>query len=156
MKQGAFITILFLLFESVVFADTPEEHQDCPAPISVIGNHVHTSGEMMLSYRFMTMDMLGLQSGTDVIETADVLKDFMMVPTAMDMKMHMFGLMFAPHDKLTLMGMTSYRQLSTEMEGAHHHATGHHDHPVTVSKNFQDKLPAECGRADVLDSYPIA
>lgn len=82
MKQGAFITILFLLFESVVLADTLEEHKDCPAPISVIGNHVHTSGELMLSYRFMTMDMLGLQSGTDVIETADVLKDFMMVPTA--------------------------------------------------------------------------
>ena len=51
MKQGAFITILFLLFESVIFADTLEEHKDCPAPISVIGNHVHTSGELMLSYR---------------------------------------------------------------------------------------------------------
>ncbi len=130
MKQGAFITIFFLLFSVVVLADTSEEHQDCPAPISVIGNHVHTSGEMMLSYRFMTMDMRGLQSGTDVIETADVLKDFMMVPTAMDMKMHMFGLMFAPHDKLTVMGMTSYRQLSMEMEEAHQHATEHHDHPV--------------------------
>ncbi|MCE2399490.1 hypothetical protein J4G08_01240 [Candidatus Poribacteria bacterium] len=50
MKQSAFITILFLFFAAVVLADTSEEHQDCPAPISVIGNHVHTSGEMMFSW----------------------------------------------------------------------------------------------------------
>ena len=53
-----------------------------------------------------------------------------MAPTAMDMRMHMFGVMFAPHDKITLMGMTSYQQRYMEMEGAHQHATGHHDHPV--------------------------
>ena len=130
MKQGAFITTLFLFFASGVFADTTEEHHDCPAPISVIGNHVHASGELMFSYRFMAMDMRGLQSGTDAVETADVLKDFMMAPTAMDMRMHMLGVMFAPHDKITLMGMTSYQQRHMEMEGAHQHATGHHDHPV--------------------------
>ncbi len=130
MKQGALIRTLFLLFAAVVFADTSEEHQDCPVPISVIGNHVHTSGEMMFSYRFMTMDMRGIQSGIDPVETVDVLKDFMMTPIAMDMRMHMFGAMFAPHDKLTFMGMTSYQQRHMEMEGAHQHATGHHDHPV--------------------------
>ena len=130
MKQSAFITILFLFFAAVVLADTSEEHQDCPAPISVIGNHVHTSGEMMFSYRFMAMDMQGLQSGTDAIETADVLKEFMMAPTSMDMKMHMFGVMFAPHDKITLMGMNSYQQRHMEMEGAHQHTTGHHNHSV--------------------------
>ena len=85
---------------------------------------------MMLAYRFMGMDMRGLQSGTDTVETADVLKDFMMAPTAMDMRMHMVGVMFAPHDKITFMGMTSYQQRYMEMEGAHQHATGHHDHPV--------------------------
>ncbi len=125
MKQGAFITILFLLFAAVVLADTSEEHQDCPAPISVIGNHGHTSGEMMFSYRFMAMDMRGLQSGTDTVQTADVLKDFMMTPTAMDMKMHMFGV-----DKITLMAMNSYQQRHMEMKGAHLHTTGHHDHHV--------------------------
>ncbi|MDE0636205.1 MAG: hypothetical protein OXI43_10205 [Candidatus Poribacteria bacterium] len=130
MKQGAFIIGLFLFFAVVVLADTSEKHQDCPAPISVIGNHVHTSGEMMFSYRFMAMDMRGLQSGTDTVAIADVLKDFMMAPTAMDMRMHMFGVMFALHDKITLMGMTSYQQRHMEMEGAHLHATGHHDHPV--------------------------
>ena len=74
MKQGAFIIGLFGLFAAVVLADTSEEHQDCPAPISVIGNHVHTSGEMMFSYRFMAMDMLGLQSGTDAVVVHPKLK----------------------------------------------------------------------------------
>ena len=117
---------------SVVFADTSEEHHDCPAPISVIGTHVHTSGELMFSYRFMAMDMRGLHSGTDAVATADALKDFMMAPTAMDMRTHMFGVMFAPHDKITFMGMTNYQQRHMEMEGAHQHATGHHDHPVGI------------------------
>ena len=58
----------FPLFAAVVFADTPEEHQDCPAPMSVTGNHKHAIGEMMFSYRFMAMDMQGLQSGTESIE----------------------------------------------------------------------------------------
>ena len=53
----------------------------------------------MLAYRFMAMDMRELQSGTTALETADVLKDFMMVPTQMDMKMHILGVMFAPHIK---------------------------------------------------------
>ena len=132
MKQGAFIIGLFLIFAVVVLADTSEEHQDCPAPISVIGNHVHASGEMMFSYRFMAMDMRGLQSGTDSVETADVLKDFMMAPIQMDMRTHMFGVMFAPHDKITLMAMTSYQQRHMEMEGAHQHTTGHHDYPVGI------------------------
>ena len=130
LKRNAFITILFLLSVTVVFAETPKEHQDCPAPISIIGTHVHTPGELMFSYRFMAMEMRGLQSGTESIEPADVLKDFMMAPTAMDMRMHMFGVMFAPHNKITLMAMANYQQRHMEMEGAHQHATGHHDHPV--------------------------
>ena len=54
----------------------------------------------------------------------------MRVPTRMDMKMHMFGVMFAPHDKFTLMGMTNYQQRYMEMEGAHKHTTGQHSQPV--------------------------
>ena len=103
---------------------------DSHAPIGVMGEHGHKTGEMMLAYRFMVMDMRDLQSGTDTVATVDVLKDFMMAPIEMDMRMHMFGVMFAPHDKITLMGMTSYQQRHMEMEGAHLHATGHHDHPV--------------------------
>ena len=68
-----------------------------------MGDHGHKTGEVMFSYRFMAMDMQGLQSGTSTVETVEVLKDFMMAPTAMQMQMHGFGVMFAPHDKLTFM-----------------------------------------------------
>ena len=105
---------------------------DSHAPIGVMGEHGHKAGEMMLAYRFMVMDMRDLQSGTDTVATVDVLKDFMMAPIEMDMRMHMFGVMFAPHDKITLMAMTSYQQHYMEMEGAHQHATGHHHHPIGI------------------------
>ena len=132
MRRNTFYIIIFIFMLSVFFIGTVRARPDSHAPIGVMGEHEHKAGEMMLAYRFMTMDMLGLQSGTRSIETADVLKDFMMAPTVMDMRKHMFGVMFAPHDKVTFMGMTSYQQRSMEMEGAHHPATGRHDHPVGV------------------------
>lgn len=108
----------------------PKSRPDSHAPIGVMGDHVHKKREIMLSYRFMTMDMRGLQSGTTNLEPVDVLKDFMMAPTAMQMHMHMLGVMFAPHDKITLMGMASYQKRQMEMEGAHQHTHGSHEHPV--------------------------
>jgi hypothetical protein len=50
----------------------------------------------------------------------------------MSMQMHMFGVMFAPHNRITLMTMTSYRNNFMKMEGdaTHTHAHGDHDHPV--------------------------
>ena len=125
-----FCIIIFIFALSISFTSPVVARPDSHAPIGVMGEHGHKAGEMMLAYRFMAMEMRGLQSGTDAVEIADVLKDFMMAPTAMDMRMHMFGVIFAPHDKITLMGMTSYQQRHMEMEGAHQHATGHHDHPV--------------------------
>ena len=130
MRRNTFCIIIFIFVLSISFTGPVRARPDSHAPIGVMGEHGHKAGEMMLAYRFMAMDMRGLQSGTDAVETADVLKDFMMAPTAMDMKIHMFGVMFAPHDKITLMAMTSYQQRHMEMEGAHQHATGHHDHPV--------------------------
>ena len=74
----------------------------------------------------LTMDMQGLQSGTTAIETTDILKDFMMTLTQMGMQMHILGAMFAPHDKITLMAMTSYQQRHMARQGAHHYKEGHH------------------------------
>lgn len=95
-----------------------------------MGDHGHKTGEVMLSYRFMAMDMQGLQSGTTSLETTDVLKGFMVTPTQMGMQMHAIGAMFAPHDKLTLMAMVGYQQRNMEMEGTHDHKEGHHEHPI--------------------------
>ncbi len=103
------LTVLLLLLTlNAAYADSPSSRPDSHAPIGVMGEHAHKTREWMLSYRFMAMDMRGLQSGTTALETADVLKDFMTVPTQMDMKMHSFGVMFAPHDKITLMVMANY------------------------------------------------
>ena len=132
MKSSIILLTIFLLFLAFNFvhADAPSSRPDSHAPIGVMGDHGHKIGEVMLSYRFMAMDMRGLQSGTTLLETIDVLKDFMITPTQMGMRMHTIGAMFAPHDKITLMAMTGYQQRNMEMEGAHHHKEGHHEHTV--------------------------
>jgi len=104
----------------------PDNH----APIGVTGDHFHEAGKLMFSYRFIGMGMNGLRDGTEPISTENALKTYATVPTAMQMQMHMFGTMFAPHDVITLMAMTSYRSNFMEMKGAHDHATGGHDHAV--------------------------
>ena len=109
---------------------TTSTRPDRHAPISVMGDHAHSAGELMLSYRFMGMAMEELLDGTATVATEDALLDYQMVPTTMQMQMHSFGAMFAPHDSVTLMAMTSYLSNFMEMEGAHTHATGGHDHPV--------------------------
>ena len=109
---------------------TTSTRPDSQAPLGVIGDHAHNAGELMLSYRFMGTAMGGLLDGTATVATEDALLDYQMVPTTMQMQMHSFGAMFAPHDSVTLMAMTSYRSNLMEMEGAHTHTTGGHDHPV--------------------------
>ncbi len=132
MKSSYLYLTCCLFFYALAWtsADSPKSRPDSHAPIGVMGDHGHKSREVMFSYRFMAMDMQGLQSGTTSLETTDVLKGFMVTPTQMGMQMHGFGAMFAPHDKLTLMAMANYQFLRMEMEGAHLHKEGDHGHPV--------------------------
>lgn len=81
---------------------------DSHAPIGVMGDHMHLSDEFMLSYRFMNMNMDGSRSGSERISDAEVLEDFMVTPTEMDMQMHMVGAMYALNDDLTLMAMVPF------------------------------------------------
>lgn len=69
---------------------------------------------MMLSYRFMRMEMEGNRSGTSALTTEQVLEDYMVAPLAMPMDMHMVGVMVAPSDRITLMGMLPI--LSADMD----------------------------------------
>lgn len=75
---------------------------DNHAPIGVMADHFHKKGEFMASLRGMYMDM------GDPINT-------MMGPQSMDMKMGMLGMMYAPSDSLTLMGMLNYVDTSMDM-----------------------------------------
>lgn len=105
------------------------------APIGVMGDHLHKKGGWMLSYRLMNMHMDGMRSGTNNISAAEVATianslagepmrmgnlpngdprmmnvpgKYRISPVDMDMKMHMFGLMYGISDKVTLMGMLNY------------------------------------------------
>ncbi|MEO0569155.1 MAG: transporter [Pseudomonadota bacterium] len=99
---------------------------DGHAPIGVMGDHRHAKGEVMLSYRFMRMDMDGSQIGTDDVSPETIATTvpntffgapmqpptLRVVPTDMVMDMHMFGAMYAPNDRITLMGMVPYIEKS--------------------------------------------
>jgi hypothetical protein len=87
---------------------------DGHAPLGVMGDHTHSAGEVMLSYRFMRMEMDGNRSGTESLAPEDVLDDYMVTPLNMPMSMHMVGAMYAPSDRVTLMAMVPF--LSREME----------------------------------------
>ena len=126
-----FYTTTLLLFASACAAEIPKPafpccppaegetlyRPDAHAPISVMGDHTHAKGGWMLSYRFMKMEMDGMRFGTDRVSSSEVLAadgGYTVTPTEMTMDMHMFGVMYAPTDKLTLMLMANY--METEMD----------------------------------------
>ena len=86
------------------------------APISVMGDHTHKKGEWMFSYRFMNMKMEGNRAGTNDLSAQQVGTrfGFNIVPTKMTGRMHMFGAMYAPDDRITLMAMLPYVEKSME------------------------------------------
>lgn len=98
------------------------------APIGVMGDHRHKTGEVMFSYRFSHSEMKGNQIGTESISPAAIVttvpnRFFGMpgqpptlrsAPSYMHMDMHMLGVMYGVSDAITLTAMTSY--VSKEME----------------------------------------
>ena len=75
MRRNTFGILIFIFVLSAPFTGPLIARPDSHAPISVMGEHGRKADEIMFSYRFMAMGMQGLQSGTDAVETADVLKD---------------------------------------------------------------------------------
>ncbi len=134
MKSCIALLISILLvfpFPSLTYGDTSKQSRpDNLVPIGIMGDHGHKKSEIMLLYRFMAINMQGLQSDTTPLEKEDVLKDFMIAPVQMSMQMHMLETMFAPHNRITLMAMANYQHNAMQMEGAHQHAHGGHEHPV--------------------------
>ena len=101
----------FAMSEETIFADSH-------GPITVMGDHLHHKNEFMFSYRLSKMKMGGMLNGNTKISISSLMSApngasdstgrYMNAPTSMNMKMHMFGGMFAPTDNLTFMLMTSY------------------------------------------------
>ena len=91
-------------------------------PIGVMMGHRHKKGEVMLSYRYMNMEMDGSRVGTNSISPEDTATSIAnpffgqagqpptlrVVPTRMKMEMHMAGAMYGLTDRVTLMAMGSY------------------------------------------------
>lgn len=95
-------------------AIVPDSH----APVGVMGDHTHSKGEWMISYRFMSMDMEDNLQGDDSISPEQIASTIAnpfagpptlrVVPLQMTTQMHMLGMMYAPSDTLTLMAMLNY------------------------------------------------
>ena len=122
-----FKTIALLIVRAMVVlcAAAPalaSSRPDSHAPIGVMGDHTHNAGEIMLSYRYMRMEMDGNGDGTDDLSATEIATTannpffgmpgmpptLRIVPLTMEMEMHMLGAMWAPTDRVTLMAMTHY------------------------------------------------
>ncbi len=84
--------------------------------------HTHPAGMWMFTYKTMYMNMGGLRAGTNNVDTHSVgfmdsskSYNYMMIPTYMDMYMHMFMAMYGVTDNLTLMGMANYEYNNMQM-----------------------------------------
>jgi hypothetical protein len=127
MKTNAFTHVVLALSLATVSQVRSEDAHDAGthwtssrpdghAPIGVMGDHAHHTGEWMLGYRYMTMDMNGNRDGTSKQREQDVFDEgFMVAPKKMSMDMHMFSAMYAPSDDLTLMGMLPYSEISMDL-----------------------------------------
>ena len=99
---------------------THHHHHTSSAPLSIMGDHVHDKGDWMVSYRFGRMHMDGNRRGTKSISPQTIATTISnpnappatlrVVPTKMDMNMHMFGAMYGVTNDLTLMAMGMYTQ----------------------------------------------
>lgn len=131
-RSTIFIFLLVLAHSNVSADDSSLTTASSHAPIGVMGDHLHQQGEWMFSYRYMRMEMAGSQIGRDrvsdrqVVGTAAAPGQFLVVPTAMPMDMHMLGAMLGVNDSLTLMGSVSYLKNSM-------------DHLIRNGKHFTTK-----------------
>src|SRR4030095_13495825 len=66
------------------------------------------AGKWMVGYQFMHEKMDGSLVGTDDISVSQILKQFPNAPTDMTMDMHMWMVMYAPTERLTLSAMIPY------------------------------------------------
>ena len=101
---------------------------DGHAPIGVMADHGHKTGEIMLSVRYMRMWMEGNRIGENSVSPEQIVTTvpnrffgtpgqpptLRVVPTEMSMDMYMLGAMYGLTDQITLMAMVNY--ISKEMK----------------------------------------
>ena len=77
----------------------------CLMPFGIMTSE---AGKWMVGYQFMHEKMDGSLVGTDDISVSQILKQFPNAPTDMTMDMHMWMVMYAPTERLTLSAMIPY------------------------------------------------
>jgi hypothetical protein len=106
--------------------------QEEVTPINVLGSHTHLKGGFMVGYRYMYTDMSHNQSGTRDVSNQEVLSQYPVVHTSMEMQMHMAEFMYAPSDWVTLMAMMPYE------DNTMHHLTATGQTPTAYSSGVGD------------------
>jgi hypothetical protein len=126
-RTTALSVLVTTLSTLTCWADAPMQ-ASAHAPLGVMGDHLHHTGEFMFSYRFAHMDMAGNRIGDNEVAPETIVTStpnrffgspmqpptLRVVPTKMTMQMHMFGLMYAPTDWVTLMAMLNYTEKEME------------------------------------------
>lgn len=112
MRSTFLVAVLAATAVTGLEAQWTSARPDGHAPIGIMGDHLHGPGEIMLSYRYMRMQMEGSRIGTDQVADGEVVSpsgsDFIVTPTKMPMDMHMFGAMLGVTRGVTIMGMLPY------------------------------------------------
>ncbi len=148
MKNLLLSVITLFFCTTIVTAQWSADRPDGHAPIQVMGDHTHSKGELMISYRYMLMNMNGNGEKTDELSNSQILRsgtgDYMVTPVEMPMEMHMLGAMYAFSDDLTVMAMIPYLNNSmdhaTAMGGSFTtESSGIGDISITALYNFYRK-----------------
>ena len=119
---------LIFLFSFIIPVHAFSSSAISHAPIGVMADHFHKKGEWMVSLKITNMEMKKNILNGHSISTKDILsqpnpysdmpmtmdmglkmpKNLSVIPNKMTMKMIMLGAMYAPSDKLTIMGMLMF------------------------------------------------
>ncbi|MEX2578374.1 MAG: hypothetical protein WD342_04885 [Verrucomicrobiales bacterium] len=98
---------------------------DLLAPIGVMYEHAHPAGGLMFGYRFSWDHDEGMRQGTSKISPEQIFLErapdgnlYSATPLDMEMSMHMFEIMYAPTDWVTLMLMPMYMEMTMSMRAA--------------------------------------
>lgn len=80
---------------------------------NVLGGHTHPEGQMMFGYEYMHVTMKGIYQGQSEISPQQAFAEgFGTVHIDMEMNMQMFDFMYAPTERLTVMGMLPYKSMT--------------------------------------------
>lgn len=113
--NNIFLFLVIFFLQPLLFADG--ERAVDHAPIGVIGDHFHKKGESMISLRHIKMYMGENRIGTEDVTDKQIIQlpnpyqmgimpsKLSVVPQDMEMDMTMLGMMYAPSDSVTILGM---------------------------------------------------